>query len=151
MYRHCQHIFQYNQFVRGHVPLYESFKAHFQVIHSSLLFATEIIVFFIIFGLLCVTIPIATSLFLVWRRRKVTHKERKQPGKLHHLLFSLVLHVKGFPHLHAFPCVFRPAGGPTQMRVPEELSFCFPEQERGSGSQSSIESLLSQSIGPLEA
>lgn len=37
------------------------------------------------------------------------------------------------------------------MRVPEELSFCFPEQERGSGSQSSIESLLSQSIGPLEA
>ncbi|CAM4731512.1 unnamed protein product [Leuciscus chuanchicus] len=82
---------------------------------------SKVIVILIIFGLLCVTIPVATILFLEWRRRKDTHKERKQPG------------------------------GPTQTRVPEELSFCFPEQERGNSSQSSIESLLSQSIGPLEA
>ncbi|KAK7127449.1 hypothetical protein R3I93_020130 [Phoxinus phoxinus] len=77
-------------------------------------------VILIIFGLLCVT-PVATILILEWRRRKLTHKERKQPG------------------------------GATQTCGPEEVSFCFPQQEHGSSSQSSVESLLSQSIGPLEA
>ncbi|XP_067287977.1 tumor necrosis factor receptor superfamily member 9b isoform X2 [Pseudorasbora parva] len=81
----------------------------------------------IIFGFICIAIPVATILFLEWRRRKATHKEKKQPG------------------------------GPTQTNLPEEVSdgssFCFPQQERGgsSSSQSLIESLGSQSIGPLEA
>ncbi|XP_056111285.1 tumor necrosis factor receptor superfamily member 9b [Rhinichthys klamathensis goyatoka] len=81
----------------------------------------KVTVILIIFGLICVTIPLATILYLEWRRRKVTHKERKQPG------------------------------GPPPTSLPEELSFCFPQQEHGSSSQSSIDSLLSQSIGPLEA
>ncbi|KAG1941717.1 tumor necrosis factor receptor superfamily member 9-like [Pimephales promelas] len=81
----------------------------------------NVTVILIIFGVIGVTIPLAIILFLEWRRRKITHEERKQPG------------------------------GPTPTSFPEEVSFCFPQQEHGSNSQSSTDSLLSQSIGPLEA
>ncbi|XP_077060213.1 tumor necrosis factor receptor superfamily member 9b [Siphateles boraxobius] len=80
---------------------------------------SKVTVILIIFGLLCVTIPVATILFLEWRR-KVTRKEKHQPGE------EIPTSLSG------------------------DASFCFPQQEHGSSSQSSIESLLSQSIGPLE-
>ncbi|XP_067243215.1 tumor necrosis factor receptor superfamily member 9b isoform X2 [Chanodichthys erythropterus] len=74
------------------------------------------------FGFLCILIPVAVILFLAWRKRKAINKEKKQPEG------------EQTPGCHS-----------------EAGSFCFPQQEHGSSSQSSMDSLLSQSIGPLEA
>ncbi|ROI16349.1 Tumor necrosis factor receptor superfamily member 5 [Anabarilius grahami] len=75
------------------------------------------------FGLLCISVPVAVFLFLEWRKRKATNKGKKQPEREQ-----------------------------TPARLSEAGSFCFPQQEHGSSSsQSSMDSLLSQSIGPLEA
>ncbi|XP_048029561.1 tumor necrosis factor receptor superfamily member 9b [Megalobrama amblycephala] len=82
----------------------------------------KVIAILISFGLLCISIPVAVILFLAWRKRKATNKEKKQPE-----------------------------GEQTPARHSEAGSFCFPQQEHGSSSQSSMDSLLSQSIGPLEA
>ncbi|XP_016296974.1 tumor necrosis factor receptor superfamily member 9-like isoform X2 [Sinocyclocheilus anshuiensis] len=80
----------------------------------------------IIFALICLVIPVATILFLEWRRRKATHK----------------------PHIEKETL----AGGQTQASLLDEPSFCFPQQERGgSSNQSSTASLVSHYIGPLEA
>ncbi|XP_073771554.1 tumor necrosis factor receptor superfamily member 9b isoform X1 [Danio rerio] len=81
----------------------------------------------IIFGLLCISFPVATFILLEWRRRKDGQKERRNP-------------------------LAEAANAET---VSEESSFCFPQQERGgssssSSSQSSQSSLLSQDIGPLQ-
>ncbi|XP_056324507.1 tumor necrosis factor receptor superfamily member 9b isoform X2 [Danio aesculapii] len=78
----------------------------------------------IIFGLLCISFPVATLILLEWRRRKDGQKERNDP-------------------------LAEAANAET---VSEESSFCFPQQERGgsSSSQSSQSSLLSQDIGPLQ-
>ncbi|XP_016422385.1 tumor necrosis factor receptor superfamily member 26-like isoform X3 [Sinocyclocheilus rhinocerous] len=80
----------------------------------------------IIFALICLVIPVATILFLEWRRRKATHK----------------------PHIEKETLA---AGGQTQASLLDEPSFCFPQQERGGSNQSSTTSLVSQDIGPLEA
>ncbi|XP_051531810.1 tumor necrosis factor receptor superfamily member 9b isoform X2 [Myxocyprinus asiaticus] len=80
------------------------------------------------FGLLCITIPVLTILYLEWRRRKATHKP---------------------------PGTKEPLNGQNQRSLPEECSFCFPQQEHGSSSsssQSSMASLVSEDkIMPLEA
>ncbi|XP_051967427.1 tumor necrosis factor receptor superfamily member 9b isoform X2 [Xyrauchen texanus] len=78
------------------------------------------------FGLLCIAIPVLTILYLELRRGKATHKP---------------------------PGTKEPLNGPNQRSLPEECSFCFPQQEHGgSSSQSSMASLVSEDkILPLEA
>lgn len=58
------------------------------------LYTTEVTAILISFGLLCMSVPVAVILFLEWRKRKATNKEKKQPGKLHQQ-FSLVMHIQG--------------------------------------------------------
>lgn len=84
---------------------------------------TVSIIIIIIFGLLCISFPVATLILLEWRRRKDRQK-RKDPL----------------------------AEAANAEMVSEESSFCFPQQERGGSgsSQSSQSSLLSQDIGPLQ-
>ncbi|XP_056590174.1 tumor necrosis factor receptor superfamily member 9b isoform X1 [Triplophysa dalaica] len=85
--------------------------------NSSILEESRVIAILVTFGLLCIMIPFFTILYLEWKRKTLDKPLGTKKAQ---------------------------TAEETRTAQPEECSFCFPQQEHGASSQTSMSSLVSE-------